>query len=215
MGWRATHADHLKVNTRGAPLPPLPPPLVMEGRNPSARASGLGGGHDGGLDGRAKRTVSVILGVVVLCFAVAGVMIARFVDSTSTLASLEAGECVRDWLDDGDEEYLEVFLVHVVDCDSPHALEVFAINESLWFGEAAAPFPGDDATFAAGDLWCADQLSLFIGDIVATEWSVWTFVPAEQSWNDGDRSVQCLVGHADEETLLTGSVRNDGTSIDT
>ncbi len=167
------------------------------------------------LDGRAKRAISIVLLLVIVSFAATGIMIARFVDNTSLVTSLDAGQCVRDWFGDDDGEFLEVLFVPVVDCAEPHAMEVFAVTDSLWFDMSGMPYPGIDETFELGDEWCSEQLALFVGDSVRSDWAVWTFVPVESSWDEGDRTVQCLVGHVDETTLITGTVRNQGTAVGT
>ena len=199
---------------RFSPGAPPPPPsrgaiLAAVGRSPLASANPVGQlGPAAVVRSASSRTRNVVIGVVLVVFVgfvVTGVIVARAFQNATIVSNLDSGDCVRDFFEqDSDGEFVEVFLVNTTSCDQPHGMEVFATTELLWSSDA---YPGLDASFNMGEEWCFSQYDTFVGgDYDTSLYEVWTFVPVEQGWSGGDRTVQCLVGQYDEVTLTTGTL---------
>lgn len=159
--------------------------------------------QDDGLSKGAKRVILGVLAAVVVSLAVSGVMLSRVIGSVSTVSNLSPGQCIEDFITTE-----EVFFVTTADCNEPHALEVYANRSDFWNSEER-PHPGMNVLFAEGEAWCAEQFEAFVGEpYESSPLGMWTFVPIVEGWAEGDRSVQCIVGAWDEETLTTGTLRN-------
>jgi hypothetical protein len=125
-----------------------------------------------------------------------------------TTFSVKKGECF-----DAPNGSLEGYAydVDVVPCEGRHDAEVFA-EFSLPEGE----YPGDDEVEdAAGDR-CYDLSASYVMDTWAmpADVDVYYYTPTRQSWRYGDRQVACVFGNEDAEAGLTGSLRQDGTTLD-
>lgn len=98
----------------------------------------------------------------------------------------------------GDGEVLEE--TTVVDCELPHDAEVFAVVRQ---GDADdAEFPGEDALRDQADEECFSRFEDFVG--IAYEESVLdiaTLWPTEGAWEDGDRTITCVVFHVENDDL--------------
>lgn len=159
--------------------------------------------QDDGLSKGAKRVILGVVAAVVVSLAVSGVMLSRVIGSVSTVSNLSPGQCIEDFITTE-----EVFFVTTADCSGPHALEVYANRSDFWNSEER-PHPGMNVLFAEGEAWCAEQFEEFVGEpYEMSPLGMWTFVPIVEGWAEGDRSVQCIVGAWDEETLTTGTLRN-------
>ncbi len=192
-----------------------PPPPAQRAKPASISRSPLASANPVGQLGPAavvrstsRRTRNVLIGVVLVIVAglvATAMMVAQAFQNTTIVSNLERGDCVRDFFEQGsDGEFVEVFLVNTTSCDQPHAMEVFATTELLWADEM---YPGIDASFDTGEDWCFSQYDTFVGGNYETSlYEVWTFVPVQQSWAGGDRTVQCLVGQFNEVTLTTGTL---------
>lgn len=195
--------------TQGPPPPPRGAVASPAWRSPQASANPpqlLGPGAKLRETSKTARNVVIGLVVVVLAgFVAVGVIFAQAFGDTTFVASLETGDCLANYFETGaDGEYIEVFLVDTPPCEEPHAMEVYADTNLLW---TSPDYPGIDEAFRIGEAWCFEQYDVFIGgDYEVSAYEVWTFVPQEQGWNSGDRTVQCLVGHYDEVTLTTGTL---------
>lgn len=216
------------------PLPPAPPPIravrLTQGppppptgstanpawRSPQASANPVRAlGPSGQLKSTSKTTRNVVIALAVVLlagFVASAFIFAQAFGNTTLVASLETGDCLADFFETGaDGEYIEVFLVDTPPCAEPHAMEVYAHTDLLW---SESTYPGVDEAFRIGEDWCFDQYDVFIGgDYAVSDYEVWTFVPQEQGWNSGDRTVQCLVGHYDEMTLVTGTLEGADRQI--
>ena len=151
------------------------------------------------------------LSIAVLLFSGIGfafMQVQEFFDGTKLVSNLEEGDCLTNFFDARNDEFIDVFLVEVTECENPHAMEVFADTDQVFVGEGFA-YPGVDAAFDMGYEWCYRQFEVFVGESYDTSpLEMWTFVPNGQSWNQGDRKVSCIVGSFDEMTLVTGTLRN-------
>lgn len=214
------------------PIPPTPPPIRAERvpgsdgppppragsafaapasthRSPQASANPVELLGPAGVVRSTSNTIKyAVFGVstvLVLAIVVTGVLVARTFSGTAFVSNLEPGDCLANFFDQGaDGEYIDVFLVETVPCEEPHALEVYAVSE-YFAGEST--YPGLDEAFFAGQDWCFARYDEFVGgDYYVSDYEVWTFVPDDQSWRAGDRSVQCLVGQYDQLTMTTGTL---------
>ncbi|MFE6284743.1 DUF4190 domain-containing protein [Streptomyces sp. NPDC057877] len=97
-----------------------------------------------------------------------------------------------------------------VPCSGEHDGEVF--------GTIVLPdggFPNDDRLTEIADEKCY----ALQGDYALDAWAVpdhvdvYYFSPTSQSWRLGDREITCVFGNTDEHGSLTGSLRNDGTTL--
>jgi len=198
-----------RLSSSSVPPPPRRSAPVSERRSPQASANPvqlLGPIAVVRSTSPTARRAIAFLAVVILGATIAtGVIIGRAIENTTIVSNLDRGDCVEDYFQNGaDGEYIEIFLVQTTACSEPHAMEVFAVTELLW---ASDQYPGLDESFATGQDWCFGQYDQFVGgDYDLSPHNVWTFVPIEQSWAGGDRTVHCLVGQNDEVTLTTGTL---------
>lgn len=208
------------------PAPPVPVPAMAPAANwPQPHGAQPPGFHShptspppsqwppGGPQSSNGPSVGKIVGVVaVLVFVVLGVtaaLVVRGVSGLSLVNNLEAGECVENFFDDGNNgEFEEVFFVGTTDCGNPHAYEVIATTDLLW---AEGAYPGTEEAYFDGEELCLNRYNDFVGgDFWTSPHDLVTFVPTPDGWEQGDRSVQCLVGYADGFTTITGSLEDAG-----
>ncbi|MFD6417115.1 DUF4190 domain-containing protein [Streptomyces sp. NPDC060194] len=123
------------------------------------------------------------------------------------LADLAAGDCYDPVGRQDDEEVSEVVKRS---CAQPHAGEVFAVFPVEGFDS----YPGDEKLDAIGADTCWERQTAFTMDTWAVPAGVemYYFVPLEESWRLGDRSVTCAM--VDERGRRKGSVRADEQSHD-
>ncbi|QOV35857.1 septum formation family protein [Streptomyces ferrugineus] len=105
----------------------------------------------------------------------------------------------------------EAYDVDRVTCSRPHDGEVFAVV-TLPGGD----FPGDDEVTRTADDRCYALRDGYAMDswAVPDDADVYYFIPSRQSWRLGDREITCLFGSTEENGKLTGSLRNDPTTLD-
>ncbi|MDX2691324.1 MULTISPECIES: DUF4190 domain-containing protein [Streptomyces] len=122
--------------------------------------------------------------------------------------SVARGECF-DSPSGSLEEY--AYDVDIVPCDGEHDAEVFA-----GFAMPDGAYPGDDAVTDAADDQCYARSELYAMDpwALPADVDVYYFTPSRQSWRYGDREITCMFGNVDPEGSLTGSLRQDGTTLD-
>ncbi|WP_374227493.1 DUF4190 domain-containing protein [Streptomyces sp. AC627_RSS907] len=101
--------------------------------------------------------------------------------------------------------------VDEVSCEAEHDGEVFAT-----FQLPGGSFPGDEEITRTADERCYALQDGYAMDrwALPVDVDVYYLTPTAQSWRAGDREVTCLFGNADERATLTGSLRNDGRSLD-
>jgi hypothetical protein len=101
--------------------------------------------------------------------------------------------------------------VERVPCREEHDGEVFAAFEL-----PGGAFPGDAEITRAADERCYGLQDAYAMDrwALPADVDVYYLTPTAQSWRTGDREITCLFGNTDERGTLTGSLRNDGTSLD-
>ena len=113
--------------------------------------------------------------------------------------TIEVGQC----FDDGESDEVESF--PVVDCDEPHDNEVFHVYDV----DADGDYPGTDALHEEGVERCTGEpFEAYVGEPYETSrFEVFTVVPTETSWGDGDREVVCALYDPEDQTE-TGSARS-------
>ncbi|MEH0636136.1 DUF4190 domain-containing protein [Streptomyces bottropensis] len=101
--------------------------------------------------------------------------------------------------------------VDVVPCDGEHDAEVFA-----GFSLPDGPYPGDDAVTEAADDRCYARSASYVMDPwgLPADVDVYYFTPTRETWRYGDREITCMFGNTDPEGGLTGSLRQDETTLD-
>ncbi|MCZ0981139.1 septum formation family protein [Streptomyces diastatochromogenes] len=120
-------------------------------------------------------------------------------------SSLRTGQCFDD--EGGSKKYTTE--VTVVDCDRPHDGEVTGVFKMTGF-EA---WPGEEAADALAQKRCETINSAYAMDTWAIPKDVWIhyYLPSEDTWRLGDRSVICGFGSA--KNPFSGSVRSDRSSL--
>ncbi|MEU9660125.1 DUF4190 domain-containing protein [Streptomyces chartreusis] len=128
--------------------------------------------------------------------------------SEGTAYSLAKGDCFDS--PTGNLEG-EAYDIDKVACSAPHDGEVFAVV-SLPGGE----FPGDEEVSSTADDKCYALRDGYAMDswAVPDDADVYYFIPSRQSWRFGDREITCLFGSTEKNGKLTGSLRNDPTTLD-
>lgn len=84
--------------------------------------------------------------------------------------------------------------VDIIDCGEAHDNEMYAVvpypNEG--------PHPGDGVIQEFADATCIERFEDFVGfDYLASELDLGYFWPTDESWDAGDRTVQCFVFELD------------------
>ncbi|GAA2649881.1 DUF4190 domain-containing protein [Streptomyces vastus] len=122
--------------------------------------------------------------------------------------SVDKGECF-----DTPEGSLEgvAYDVDKVPCADKHDGEVFAN-----FQTDGGSYPGDAAITEAADEKCYTLQAAYAMDswAVPDNVDIYYFTPTSQSWDLGDREISCFFGNKDPSAGLTGSLRNDETTLD-
>ena len=117
---------------------------------------------------------------------------------------LNVGDCI---LDETTGE--EIGDVDLVPCDQPHTAEVFAAYDM-----DPGAYPGEEAVTAAGEEFCANELTGYIGENFESptapdlsDISIAYMTPTPESWNfGGDREILCYLTTSSGATT-TGSLR--------
>ncbi len=108
---------------------------------------------------------------------------------------------IGDCFDDPDSQI--VASLDLIDCAEPHDNEVFAsVNMS------GASFPGDDGVADFAFEACFDPFEVYVGESYADSPLDYIYLgPTQESWDDGDREVLCILYSADL-AKLTGSAKS-------
>jgi len=104
-------------------------------------------------------------------------------NSTGTLA---VGDCLLE--PDGEE----ITSFTTTDCTEPHDLEVYAVFESGALGY--------EAIEAEASTRCINSFATYVGvDYFDSELQYDWFQPTTETWDDGDRAVQCILYDAAQQ----------------
>ncbi len=118
--------------------------------------------------------------------------------SAASVFDLIVGDC----FDTGDISTVD--LVTIVDCDAPHAYEVFGTTDYETAGDET--YPGDDVLSNAADEFCRPAFEAYVGISYGDSELFGTFInPSDQTWPQGDRKILCVANTRDQGPI-TGSV---------
>ncbi len=133
---------------------------------------------------------------------------AREASENGTTFSVDEGECFDT--PGGSLEGM-AYDVDTVSCEEEHDGEVFAN-----FKMPGGRYPGDSEITEAADDKCYTLQYAYAMDTWALPENVdiYYFTPTRDSWSLGDREISCLFGNVDEKGSLTGSLRQDETTLD-
>lgn len=206
---------------RVADLAPPPPSRGNIGRGvgplstpPPYRPVGTPGAPETTPTGAPRPLRYVAIGVVLVVVCTVGFIVYKTTElltENKFANNLVVGDCISDFLEsNSDGKSDSVFLVQVGECEEPHAMEVFATSDSV-YADTGALYVGEDAAFNMGIERCAERFESFIGEPYGSlPLEIWAFVPNSRTWKQGHRRVICIVGHFDEVTLVTGTLRDSG-----
>ena len=122
-------------------------------------------------------------------------------DIATSVMDLKVGDCFNR-SDSSDQ----VGTVDVVSCDTPHLYEVF--NNSDIDDKKYTTVPTGDALSDAVYDACHDAFKTYVGiDYESSSYGFSDFHPSADSWDSGDRTINCLITSQDDKPL-TGSARN-------
>ncbi len=114
-----------------------------------------------------------------------------------SIFDLDLGACV---IDRSTPDGSDVDTVEVVDCETPHDSELFAL-----IPVTENSFPGTDYLLREGGTRCQSAFDDFIGvDFTESVLDFTYYYPTPSSWVDGDRSIYCLAHDPGLQT--TGSL---------
>jgi len=161
--------------------------------------------------GSVLSVVGLVLWTVSLSTGVVSDAVDGFKDAArgeGTAYALAKGDC----FDSGTGSlHGDAYDVDEVPCTGAHHGEVFAVVTL-----PAGSFPGDDEVTDTAD----DKCYALQEDYAMDAWAVpetvdvYYLVPSKESWTFGDREITCVFGNVDEKKSLTGSLRNDATTLD-
>ncbi len=125
--------------------------------------------------------------------------------SSADREELELGTCINGDISSGTLQGIDQ-----VDCDSPHFGQVVGM-----LTVPGGPYPGTDTLTDEAEQPCKTALAEYAGIELSTSvLDLVPLLPSESAWEDGDRTVLCLVYHSLGEDL-EGSVKaRDGQSRD-
>ncbi|NQX11981.1 septum formation family protein [Microbacteriaceae bacterium VKM Ac-2855] len=121
---------------------------------------------------------------------------------TTDVFSLSVGDCLDDTtLSSAEDAETEVTSVPTVPCTEPHDFEVFA---NLTVPEADA-YPEEQALWDQAETECTTAFETFVGlDYQSSQYDFSYYYPTSGSWDEGDRTINCLITLQGEKT--TGSL---------
>ncbi|MFC8346509.1 DUF4190 domain-containing protein [Streptomyces sp. NPDC057280] len=161
--------------------------------------------------GSVLSVVGLVLWTVSLSTGVVSDAVDGFRDAArgeGTAYALAKGDC----FDSGTGSLQgDAYDVDEVPCTGAHHGEVFAVVTL-----PSGSFPGDDEVTDVAD----DKCYALQEDYAMDAWAVpdtvdvYYLVPSKESWTFGDREITCVFGNVDEKKSLTGSLRNDATTLD-
>lgn len=124
-------------------------------------------------------------------FAIAGLVSSLILAACGQAALLvDEGQCFNN--PDGRSDI--VTNVDIVDCADAHDNEMYAVVPYPIEG----PHPGDQVIQEFADATCIERFEDFVGfDYLASELDLGYFWPTDESWDAGDRTVQCFVFELD------------------
>ncbi|QWB23286.1 MULTISPECIES: DUF4190 domain-containing protein [Streptomyces] len=160
--------------------------------------------------GVALSTVGAVLWGVVLATGAASEVWAKIEDGArgNESLSLRTGDC----FDAPDGLEGDTYDVDPVPCEGGHDGEVFGVVTL-----PGGAFPGDARIGDIADERCYPLESQYAMDTWAmpADVDVYYLMPSRETWRFGDRSIICVFGKTDAKAELTGSLREDFTTLAT
>ncbi|WP_435282177.1 DUF4190 domain-containing protein [Streptomyces koelreuteriae] len=160
--------------------------------------------------GVALSTVGAVLWGVVLATGAASEVWAKIEDGArgNESLSLRTGDC----FDAPDGLEGDTYDVDPVPCEGGHDGEVFGVVTL-----PGGAFPGDGRIGDIADERCYPLESQYAMDTWAmpADVDVYYLMPSRETWRFGDRSIICVFGKTDVKAELTGSLREDFTTLAT
>jgi len=151
-----------------------------------------------GLGGMVLGIVLTVAAVVV--FSEVGLREGKKYEASSAAAEAEPGECFsrRDLI--GSES-------PTVDCDDPHAFEVYARHPAL--SSEDAPYPTEEFDMMADDI-CIEEFKAYVSNsYYSSDLEYTILIPSRDAWNKGERDVVCGLYDMDG-TELEGTSKGSG-----
>jgi len=100
---------------------------------------------------------------------------------------------------------IDLSAARVVDCNSPHQQEAYAVVSQT--ADPAAAYPGDDSLAAFADDQCLAAFSGYTGlDFRMSHYDIANARPDQAAWERGERRVVCAL-HDVDFAELTGSAK--------
>ncbi|MFJ2827667.1 DUF4190 domain-containing protein [Streptomyces sp. NPDC087263] len=129
-------------------------------------------------------------------------------DSQNSTFSLDKGDCFD--VPGGSLEGM-TYDVDKVPCEGEHHGEVlanFLMSEGSYPGDSVVADTADDKCYTLQDTYAMDTWA------VPDNVDLYYFTPTRESWGLGDREITCVFGNVEETASLTGSLRQDATTLD-
>lgn len=119
---------------------------------------------------------------------------------------LQVGDCL-DWPGSSDDVVEQFDSVDAHPCTEPHDLEVFATVE--YPSAQGVPYPGDDWITEFGFGECLMSFQPYIGAAydAVPDIDITIFWPSEESWDEDDRTIHCLLVPTSEGVKLFDSLQ--------
>jgi hypothetical protein len=145
--------------------------------------------------GKSKKPVWAIVLAVVAALVVLLVILGLVFGNDDAAANFEPGECTNDSLRG------EVTEIETVDCDEEHEVEAFGS-----FDLEGDELPDDDEIAEEANDECLDQFEEYVGIEYAESIYIADYLPpTEDAFDDGLRTVVCIINGSTEGDDLEGS----------
>jgi len=126
--------------------------------------------------------IGLAVGVLALLAIAAIVFVVIIGKGTVTATDVKVGDCLKEIPGN-----TRVLTVDTIDCDKPHAGEVFAV---LLMPEGE--FPGQSAIEAYQNK-CEPELATYApGAVTDNSVQLYVLYPTAETWSQGDRAVTCV-----------------------
>jgi hypothetical protein len=180
-----------------------PPDADRAGEGPSSDASGYPGEPDAATDpfGEPSMPGTAEGEDVAEWWATEGLQATDDPARTKPV-DLEVGDCLDTQQVDG---VAVLYWIPVVPCDEPHHGEVFGVTRLDDSVGGPGEVPSQPQLWEAADAYCYPRFDEFVGTTwAASELTYWPVAPSQESWEEGDRKVACVV---ESESAVTATLK--------
>lgn len=123
---------------------------------------------------------------------------------TLDVQDVRVGDCFDLEDEPPTEGTMEVTSVRAIPCDEPHVYEMYFTGD---YPEGELPTAPDEPYSAWEEDSCVGSFESYVGiDFDASRWYFSSLTPTDESWDAGDRLLQCFLHNLDE-TPVTGSAQ--------